>query len=72
MRDQVCTARIPAIGYLATLPRRHVEWKETAHGHTDAIQVSDVGGFGVLVTALVVLCTCVLSAVLAAVFMLVS
>jgi hypothetical protein len=72
MRDQACTARIPAFGYLATLPRLHVEWKESAHVHRDAIQVSDVGGFGALVTAVVVLCTCVLLALASAVLMLVS
>jgi hypothetical protein len=72
MRDQACTARIRAIGSLATSTRLHVEWKESAHGHRDETQVSDVGGFGTLVTAIVVLCMCVLSAVLSAVFMLVS
>jgi hypothetical protein len=72
MRDQACTARIPAIGELATMTRLHIEWQESAHGQTDEIQVPDVGGFGALVTAIVVLCTCVLSAVLSAVFMLVS
>jgi hypothetical protein len=76
MRDQACTAQICATGYLATLPRLHVEWSESAHGQTDEIQVSDVGGdvggFGALVTAIVVLCTCVLLAVLSAALMLVS
>lgn len=72
MRDQARTARIPAIGCLATLTRLHVEWSESAHGQTDEIHVSDVGGLGALVTAIVVLCTCVLSAVLSAVLMLVS
>jgi hypothetical protein len=42
----------------------------SAHGQTDEIQVSDVGGLGALVTAIVVLCTCVLSAVLSAALML--
>jgi hypothetical protein len=72
MLDQACTARIPAIDYLATLPRLHVEWSESAQGQTDEIHVSDVGGLGALVTAIVVLCTCVLSVVLSAVLMLVS
>jgi hypothetical protein len=72
MRDQACTARIHAIVCFATLPRLHVEWSESAHGQTDEIHVSDVGGLGALVTAIVVLCTCVLSVVLSAVFMLVA
>jgi hypothetical protein len=72
MLDQARTARIPAIDCLATLPRPHVEWSESAHRQTDEIHVSDVGGLGALVTAIVVLCTCVLSAVLSAVLMLVS
>jgi hypothetical protein len=72
MRDQACTARIRVTGYLAALPRLHVKWLESAHGETYKIQVSDVGGLGALVTAIVVLCTCVLSAVLSAVLMLVS
>jgi hypothetical protein len=72
MHDQACTVRIPAIGYLATMMSPHVEWKESAHGQTDEIQVPDVAGLAALVTAIVVLCTCVLSAVLSAVLMLVS
>jgi len=68
MLDQARTARIPTIDWLATLPRPHVERSESAHGQTG----SDVVGLGALVTAIVVLCTCVLSAVLSAVFMLVS
>jgi hypothetical protein len=72
MLDQARTVRIPAIGWLATLPRPHVERSESAQCQTVKSQVPEVGGFGSLVTAIVVLCTCVLSAVLSAVFMLVS
>lgn len=71
MRDQACTAEIHASGCLATLPRLHVEWSESARGQTE-IQVYDVGGFGTLMAAIVVLCTCVLLAVLSAALMLVS
>jgi hypothetical protein len=66
------TARIPAIDRLATLPRLHIEWSVSAQRQTVKSQVSDVVGLGALLTAIVVLCTCVLSAVLSAVFMLVS
>ena len=72
MLDQARTARIPAIDCLVTLPRPHVEWSESAQGQTVKSQVPEVGGFGALLTAIVVLCTCVLSAVLSAVLMLVS
>jgi hypothetical protein len=57
MRDQACTARIPAIGCLATLTRLHVERSESTYGQTDEIQVSDVVGLAALLTAIVVLCT---------------
>jgi hypothetical protein len=72
MLDQTYTARIPAIDCLATLPRLHIEWSESAQGQSVKSQASDVVGFGALVTAIVVLGTCVLSAVLSAVLMLMS
>jgi len=72
MRKQACTARIPATRRLAALTILHVEGASSAHGQTDEIKVSDVGGLGALVTAIVVLGTCVLLAVLTAVLMLVS
>jgi hypothetical protein len=72
MRDQTCTVRIPATDFLAFLTRLYFEWPESAHPQEADIRAPDVGGFGALVTAIVVLCTCVLSAVLSAVFMLVS
>jgi hypothetical protein len=68
MLDQARTARISTIDWLATLPRPHVEWSVSTHGQTG----SDVVGLSALVTAIVVLCTCVLSAVVSAVLMLVS
>jgi hypothetical protein len=72
MRNQACTVRIPATDFLAILTRLHFEWPESVHAQKAEIRVSDVGDFGALVTAIVVLCTCVLSAVLSAVLMLVS
>jgi len=72
MRALARTERIRATGCLATLTILHVAGASSAHGQTDEIQVSDVIGVGTLVTAIVVLCMCVLLAVLSAVFMLVS
>jgi hypothetical protein len=72
MRDQACTVRIPATDFLAILTRLHVEWPESAHAQRAAIQGLNVGGIGALVTAIVVLCMCVLSALLSAVRMLMS
>jgi hypothetical protein len=72
MRDQACTVRIPATDCLAILTRLHFEWPESAHPKKAEIRAPDVGGFGALVTAIVVLCTCVLLAVLSAASMLVS
>ncbi len=72
MRKQACVAQFPATGRLAALTMLHVEGASSAHGQTDEIKVSDVGGLGALVTAIVVLGTCVLLPVLTAVLMLVS
>jgi hypothetical protein len=67
MCDHACTARIPAIGEPATATRLRIEWQESAHVQTDEIQAPDGGAMGALVTVIVVLCTCVLSALLTSV-----
>jgi len=67
MCDHACTARIPAIGELATMTRLPIEWQESAHVQTDEIQAPDGGAMGALATVIVVLCTYVLSAVLTSV-----
>jgi len=72
MRKQACTARIPANRRLAPLTIPHVEGASSAHGQMDEVKDPDVGGLGALVTAIVVLGTCVLLPVLTAVLMLVS
>jgi hypothetical protein len=72
MCDHACSARIPAIGELATTTRLHIEWHESAYVQTDEIQAPDGGAMGALATVIVVLCTCVLSAVLTSVLTLAS
>jgi hypothetical protein len=72
MLYQAHTAKNRVTGYIAALPRLHVEWPKAAHRRAAKSQVSDVGGAGALMTAIVVLCTCILLAVLIAVFMFVS
>jgi hypothetical protein len=71
MCNQACIARIPAIGELAPMAGPHIERQESAHAQTDEIQVPDVIALGALAAGLVVLCTCVLSAVLTAAYTLV-
>jgi hypothetical protein len=72
MCGQACITRISATGEIAIMTRPHMEWQESAHIQADEIQVPDVVALGALVTAIIVLCTSVLSAVLTAGFMLVS
>jgi hypothetical protein len=72
MQDSGCIARTAVAGRAAAVPSLRVEWIELAHDREQAVQVVDVGGFVTLMTAIVVLCTGLLSALLAAALMLVS
>lgn len=72
LSDQARDSKFRAIGGLATLKAVHVERAPLERGKAIDTRVSDVGGSVTLVITIVVLCTCVLSAILSAMLMLKS